>query len=111
MGSMALRHLVREARKRAGLTQAELARRAGVPQSTVGRIESGARVPSTALAERLVRVAGFELRVGLGEPDSQTDSLFERTLRRTPRQRLTDATRAARFALRGRGAVRRARGG
>jgi transcriptional regulator with XRE-family HTH domain len=108
---MALRHLVREARKRAGLAQAELARRAGVPQSTVGRIESGARVPSTDLVERLVRAAGFELRVGLGEPDPQTDSLFERTLRRTPHKRLADATRAARFALRGRGAVRRARHG
>ncbi len=108
---MALRHLIREARKRAGLTQVGLARRAGVPQSTVGRVESGARVPSTALAERLVRAAGFELRVGLGEPDPDTDSLFERTLRRKPRQRLADATRAARFALRGRRAVRRARDG
>jgi len=109
-GSM-LRNLVREARKRADLTQAELARRAGVPQSTIGRIESGARVPSVALAERLIRAAGFELRVGLGEPDAATDSLVERALRRTPRQRLADATRAARFALRGRRAVRRARNG
>jgi len=108
---MAVQDLVREARKRAGLTQAELARRAGVPQSTVGRIESGSRVPSTALAERLIRAAGYELRVGLGEPDPGTDSLFGRTLGRTPRQRLADATRAARFALRGRRAVRRARDG
>ena len=108
---MALRHLIREARRRAGLTQIEFARRAGVPQSTVGRIESGARVPSTALAERLIRAAGFELRVGLGEPDPDTDSLFERTLRRTPRQRLADAARTARFALRGRRAMRRARDG
>jgi transcriptional regulator with XRE-family HTH domain len=108
---MASNHLVREARKRAGLTQAELARRAGVPQSTVGRIESGTRVPSTALVERLVRAAGFELRVGIGERDPATDSLFDRTLRRTPRQRLADATRAARFALRGRRAVQRARRG
>ena len=106
---MALTDLTREARRRAGLTQAELARRAGVPQSTVGRIESGARVPSTALTERLIRAAGFELRVGLGEPDPDTDSLFARTLRRTPRQRLADATRAAQFALRGRRAMRRAR--
>jgi len=108
---MAARQLVREARKRAGLTQVELARRAGVPQSTVGRIESGARVPSAALVERLIRAAGFELRVGLGEPDPETDSLFERTLRRTPRQRLADATRAARFALRGRRAMQRAQRG
>jgi hypothetical protein len=63
------------------------------------------------MAERLIRAAGFELRVGLGEPDPDTDSLFERTLRRTPRQRLADAARAARFALRGRRAVRRERDG
>jgi len=106
---MAVRHLVREARRRAGLSQAELAERAGVPQSTIGRIESGARMPSAALVDRLIRAAGFELRVGLGEPDPGTESLFERTLRRTPRQRLADATRAARFALGGRRALRRAR--
>ena len=108
---MTLTYLIREARKRAGLTQTELAQHAGVPQSTVGRIESGARVPSTDLAERLIRAAGFELRVGLGEPDPDTDSLFERTLQRTPRERLADATRAARFALRGRRAMRRIRDG
>jgi transcriptional regulator with XRE-family HTH domain len=108
---MALVHLVREARLRAGLTQAELARAAGVPQSTVGRVESGARIPSTALLERLIEAAGFELRVGLGEADPATDSLFERTLRRSHRQRLADATRAARFVLRGRRSLRRSRRG
>lgn len=106
---MSLIHLLREARKRSGLTQAELATRAGVPQSTVGRIESGARVPSTALLERLIRAAGFEVRAELGEPDPGTDSLFERTLRRTPRERLADATRAARFVLRGRRSLKRGR--
>jgi len=90
---MSLVDLIREGRKRAGLTQVELARRAGVPQSTVGRIEIGTRIPSTAMAERLIRAAGFELRVGLGDPDPAIDSLFEQTLRRTPRERLADATR------------------
>jgi transcriptional regulator with XRE-family HTH domain len=99
---MSLANLVREARRRAGLTQAELAEQAGVPKSTVGRIESGARTPSTKLAERLIRAAGFEVTVSLSEPDPGTDSMFERTLRRTPAQRLADATRAARFVLRGR---------
>ena len=102
---MAIAHLIREARERAGLTRAELARRAGVAASTVGRIEAGARAPSTDLAERLVRAAGFEIRVALGEPDPATDALFERTLRRTPAERLADATRAARFVLRGRRAL------
>ena len=99
---VAISYLVREARKRAGLTQAELARRAGVARSTVGRIEAGTQMPSTDLAERLVRAAGFEIRASLGEPDPETDSLFERTLRRTPAERLADVTRAVRFAQRGR---------
>ena len=108
-GAMAIAHLIREARERAGLTRAELARRAGVAASTVGRVEAGTRVPSTDLAERLVRAAGFEVRVALGEPDPATDALFERTLPRTPAERLADATRAARFVLHGRRAL--ARGG
>lgn len=99
---MSLASIVREARRRAGLTQAEFADRAGVPKSTVGRIESGARTPSTNLVERLVRAAGLEVTVSLSEPDPGTDSMFERTLRRTPAQRLADATRAARFVLHGR---------
>jgi transcriptional regulator with XRE-family HTH domain len=102
---MAICELVREARRRAGLTQAELARRAGVPKSTVGRIESGARMPSAAMVERLVRAAGLEVSVSLGEPDPGTDSMFERTLRRSPAERLRDATRVAQFVLRGRHAI------
>ena len=107
---MAITQLVSEARLRAGLTQAELAqaelaRRAGVAKSTVGRIEARLRAPSTELVERLVRAAGFEIRVGLGAPDPATDAMFERTLRRTPAERLADATRAARFALQARRAL------
>jgi transcriptional regulator with XRE-family HTH domain len=99
---MSVSNLVKEARRRAGFTQAELARRAGVPKSTVGRIESGARVPSTEMVERLVRAAGLDVSVSLSEPDPGTDSMFERTLRRSPAERLADATRVARFVLRGR---------
>ena len=103
---MLLTPLIREARLRAGLTQTELAQRAGVPQSTVGRVESGTRVPSAALVERLISATGLELRVGLGESDPGTDSLFERTLRRTPRERLADAARAGQFVLKGRRSLR-----
>ena len=82
-----------------------------MPQSTVGRIESGTRIPSIELVERLVHAAGFELRIGLGEPDPDADAQFERRLRRTPMQRLADATRAARFVLRGREQLKRSRHG
>lgn len=103
---MILRNLVRESRKRAGLTQTALGHRAGVPQSTIARMESGGRTPSTDMVERLVRAAGFEVRARLGEPDPETASLFAGTLRRTPAERLADATRAARFVLRGRQQLR-----
>ncbi len=99
---MSISDVVREARRRTGLTQAELAQRAGVPKSTVGRIESGARVPSSEMVERLVRAAGLNVSVSLSEPDPGTDSMFERTLRRSAAERLADATRVARFVLRGR---------
>jgi transcriptional regulator with XRE-family HTH domain len=99
---MSISNLVREARRRAGFTQAELAQRAGVPKSTVGRIESGLRVPSSEMVERLVRAAGLNVSVSLSEPDPGTDSMFERTLRRSPAERLADATRVARFVLSGR---------
>jgi len=111
MRGVSIACIVREARLRAGLTQAALAERAGVPKSTVGRIESGARAPSADLVERLVRAAGLEVTVSLSEPDAATDAMFERTLRRTPAQRLADATRAARFVLRGRRQVAGAAGG
>ena len=94
--------LIREARRRAGLSQADLARRAGVPKSTVGRIETGARIPSTEMVERLVRAAGLEVSVSLSQPDPGTDTMFERTLHRSPAERLADATRVARLVLRGR---------
>ena len=102
---MALWRMVREARKRAGLTQWALSQRAGVAQSTVARIESGTRCPSTDMVERLVRAAGFEIRVALGEPDPQTTSILERNLQLTPPERLASAVRAARFVQKARAAL------
>ncbi len=47
------------------MSQRELARAAGVPQSTVASIESGRRQPSFAMVERLLDAAGFRLDLGL----------------------------------------------
>ena len=60
--------LVREARRRAGLSQVELGRRAGVTQSVVSAYESGARQPSLPMLERLVRAAGYEVQITVQEP-------------------------------------------
>ncbi len=57
--------LVTRARGEKGMTQADLAARAGTSQSAVARYESGAATPSTATLTRLLRAAGFELEVRL----------------------------------------------
>lgn len=55
--------LLRTARTRAGLSQAELARRAGVPRPVVNAYERGSREPGVDVLERLVAAAGGHLQV------------------------------------------------
>jgi transcriptional regulator with XRE-family HTH domain len=50
--------VLRQARRRAGLTQRELAGKAGVPQSQVAKIESGAVVPRVDTLDRLLEACG-----------------------------------------------------
>ena len=57
--------MLRQARKRAGLSQAELAARAGVTQSVISAYESGQRQPSIPALTRLIEAAGFQLMLGL----------------------------------------------
>jgi transcriptional regulator with XRE-family HTH domain len=86
--------LVREARRRAGLTQRQLARRAGVSQPTIARIESGDARPASERILELVRAAGFDLDVRVVPLDEDALAMAERNLRRTPEERL-DALVAA----------------
>lgn len=53
--------VLRDARLRAGLSQVQLARRAGVTQSVISAYESGARQPSLPTLGPLVRATGHEL--------------------------------------------------
>jgi uncharacterized protein len=55
--------LLRLARQTAGLTQAELARRAGTSQPAIARYESGATSPSVRTLERLLYALGQQLRL------------------------------------------------
>lgn len=57
--------LLRDARARAGLSQAELGRRAGVTQSVISAYEAGARQPALPTLARLIRAAGFDLDMKL----------------------------------------------
>ena len=61
--------LVREARKRAGLTQKELAERVGTTQSAIARLETGRTAPSFESVVHLVRACGLDLDVMLVERD------------------------------------------
>jgi len=55
--------LTRQARKEAGLTQEELAIRAGVARSTVARMETLARGDmSVSVLVRLLEAAGYDLK-------------------------------------------------
>lgn len=53
--------LLRRARQARGLTQGQLAERAGTSQEQVSRWESGRRSPTVETLARLLAVLGFEL--------------------------------------------------
>jgi transcriptional regulator with XRE-family HTH domain len=55
--------IVSRIRTAAGLTQAELARRAGTSQSSIARLEAGAASPTLNTLERLARAAGVSLDI------------------------------------------------
>lgn len=72
--------LLREARLRAGLSQVELARRAGVTQSVVSAYEMGARQPSLPTLIRLVAASGLDLDVRVRPPADDSPPDFHRVL-------------------------------
>ncbi len=61
---------VRWARLTADLSQRDLAKKTGLPQSTIGRIEAGLVDPRLGTVSRLLRACGYDLEVepllGLG---------------------------------------------
>ena len=80
--------LIREARRRAGITQRQLARRLNTSQPVVARWERGHRSPDYDIVRRAVRMCGFELRSTLVERDLQDEATIDYSLRLTPLERL-----------------------
>ena len=80
-------NLLRLARVQRGWSRQQLAVAAGVPASTVGRIESGQRQPSMLTLYRLLAAADFDLRVRLEPYDDHDDVLDALDAARTPEQR------------------------
>jgi uncharacterized protein len=81
------RALLRQARKRAGLSQVDLAARAGVTQSVISAYESGQRQPSLPTLARLVGAAGYELTLSLRRPPGRLRRLSGPVGRRVRRHR------------------------
>lgn len=83
---------VNQARRAAGLSQRELSRRTGVPQSAIARIERGLQVPRADTLEKLLHACGFELRLGPIRGDGVDRSLIEHWLRLSPAERAQGAS-------------------
>lgn len=92
--------VLRQARRRARLTQRQLAELAGVPQSQIAKIESGAVVPRVDTLDRLLEVCGEGLE-SLPRPGIGLDrTLVSELLSLDPRDRLRRADEEARRTAR-----------
>lgn len=80
--------LVREARRRAGLTQAQLAERLATTQSTIARLEAGGRDPSFGTLENVIRACGLDMSIRLGPHDDHDLTLARLTDDLTPGERI-----------------------
>jgi transcriptional regulator with XRE-family HTH domain len=94
---MVSHNLIREARLRAGLTQAELAARLGKAQSEIGRWERGAVTPSLETLRLVVRACGLDLSFSLVPADDSVLSLIDQQLAMSPAQRYRHSQERAAF--------------
>lgn len=97
--------LVREARRRAELTQAELARRVGTTQSAIARLERGRTEPSLERVGQLLRACGLDLNVQLLPVDDSNWSLAQANLALDVDARVRQNQAVLRFAREGRAAL------
>ena len=93
---MTAARLLRQARRRAGLTQRALADRAGVPQPAIARIEAGAVSPRVTTLESLLGAAGYTLEIATRLGDGVDRTLIRAALARSPEERIRAAVAAAR---------------
>jgi transcriptional regulator with XRE-family HTH domain len=80
--------LVRDARRLAGLSQADLARRLGTTQSVVSRWERGVDTPRVDTLGRILRSCGFEVDLTFRRLDDEDRTLIAMHLAMTPEERL-----------------------
>jgi transcriptional regulator with XRE-family HTH domain len=101
--------LLRQVRRRHGLTQAQLAARARTSQAAISRLERDVVSPSVATLETLLDLMGEELSLDAEPVDYGIDeTLFDKTLAMSVDERLDHGTAFSNFVLRNLGAANRA---
>ena len=80
--------LVKQARWGTELSQGQLARRLGVPQSTLSRYESGSALPSLRMLDRILAACGKDVVFRLVQRHADLDDELDRRAALTLHQRL-----------------------
>ncbi len=98
--------LLRKARLQQGLTQRDLAARAGTTQSSISRIEADAVSPTVGTLERLLGLMGVRLELSSSALEDGVDrTLLAQNLSLEPEARVRRGLAFAQLAKRNRGAV------
>jgi transcriptional regulator with XRE-family HTH domain len=101
--------LLRSARRQTGFSQRGLAKRAGVPQATVSRIERGVVSPSVDTLDKLLKECGFEVEVARWDIEGVDRTLIIDRLKLSPVDRVHAAENEWRGAMAFKDAGRRTR--
>lgn len=88
--------MLRYARRRARLTQRDLARATGIPQPAIARIERGGVSPRIETLDRLLAGTGTRLEVSPALGIGVDRTLIRESLQRTPEERVSGAGVAGR---------------
>ncbi len=98
--------LLRDARRRNGISQASLATRAGTTQSAISRIERDRISPAVETLRTLLHLVGEDLELTSRERDSGIDrTLIQQRLALPPDERVRRGLDFSRFVRRNRGAA------
>jgi transcriptional regulator with XRE-family HTH domain len=101
--------LLREARRRRGVSQARLAVRAGTTQSAISRIERDQVSPTVETLRSLLHLLGEDLRLEVAERDFGVDrTTVEERLKLTPSERVDYGTAFTESLIQGRRAQEKA---
>jgi transcriptional regulator with XRE-family HTH domain len=89
--------LIKEARKRAGLTQADLGARVGKSQAAIARWERDDVQPSLETLRKVIRGCGLDLSFFMSALDDSNATIIDEHLRMSTKERFSDLITRVRF--------------